>query len=321
MKYLMKCATVLLLLVSWSQATTAREPDGKKKSLTNLIKSRAATCAPASAQTDLELNNVRARLRVPGRMWQDEATSSAAYEIPKGSGQTAIYAGSLWMGGVDVSGQLRLAAAMFGGGNDFWGGPLTADGFGSIGPEVCSDYDRFFRVTKAEVLEFNSWWLCQQDPDCTWDNPNYQPPQSILEWPAHGDESKGQDYYLAPFWDRPDETGAGNGLYDPINDGDYPGYDLFNEVTCNKDDRTVYLRGDETIWWVFNDNGNIHTESGGEPIGIEVKAQAFAFATNDEINNMTFYNYELLNRGTQTLYDTYFAQWVDADVGLSLIHI
>ncbi|MCX6609772.1 MAG: hypothetical protein NTW74_02850, partial [Acidobacteria bacterium] len=33
------------------------------------------------------------------------------------------------------------------------------------------------------------------------------------------------------------------------------------------------------------------------------------------INKMTFYNYELINRGTQTLEKTYFAQYVDADLG------
>ena len=56
-------------------------------------------------------------------------------------------------------------------------------------------------------------------------------------------------------------------------------------------------------------------KTGGEPIGIEVRAQAFSFATNDEINDMTFYNYELINRGTFTLYETYFGQYVDADIG------
>ena len=54
------------------------------------------------------------------------------------------------------------------------------------------------------------------------------------------------------------------------------------------------------FFWVFNDKGNVHSESQGEPIGIEIRAQAFAFATNDEVNNMTFYNYVLINQGTQT---------------------
>ena len=65
----------------------------------------------------------------------------------------------------------------------------------------------------------------------------------------------------------------------------------------------------------FNDKGNIHTETTGDPIGMEIRAQAFAFATNDEVNLMTFYNYELINRGTQTLYETYFSQYLDCDIG------
>ena len=38
-------------------------------------------------------------------------------------------------------------------------------------------------------------------------------------------------------------------------------------------------------------------------------------ATNDEVNNMSFYNYVLINQGTQTLTNTYMAQWVDVDLG------
>ena len=48
---------------------------------------------------------------------------------------------------------------------------------------------------------------------------------------------------------------------------------------------------------------------------MEIRAQAFAFSTNDEVNNMSFYNYVLINQGTQTLTNTYMAQWVDVDLG------
>lgn len=53
---------------------------------------------------------------------------------------------------------------------------------------------------------------------------------------------------------------------------------------------------DQIIWWVYNDKGNIHTETSGDPIGLQVNATAFAFKTNDDINNMTFYTYVLLNK-------------------------
>ena len=76
------------------------------------------------------------------------------------------------------------------------------------------------------------------------------------------------------------------------------------------------LKGDETIFWFLNDRGGAHTESGSNrSIGLEIRVQAFAFATNDELNKMTFYSYEIINRGSITLTNTYFSQWVDPDLG------
>jgi hypothetical protein len=54
------------------------------------------------------------------------------------------------------------------------------------------------------------------------------------------------------------------------------------------------------------------------PLVLEIRGQAFAFSTNDEINNMTFYSYEIINRSTFTLRETYFSQWVDPDLGWHL---
>jgi hypothetical protein len=294
-------------------------------------KDNAAECAPATARTQLQLNNVRALIETGGSLWQDRATSSASYEVPKNSGHTAIYAGALWMGGVDVNGQLKLAGVQFRQGNDFWTGPLTIDpstvdpgnnvaGYGAaeITASECSYYDQHYIITKQEVEIFNAWYLAgvfdEENPPANTQAesfPAYSIPEIILSWPAHGNTELGQDFYLAPFYDR-----DGDGVYNPGTAGDYPWYDLENDVDCNSaSDRRVTLFGDQTLWWVFNDKGNIHTETGGDAIGMEIHAQAFAFATNDEVNNMTFYNYELINRGTFPLFETYFCQWVDADVG------
>jgi hypothetical protein len=73
--------------------------------------------------------------------------------------------------------------------------------------------------------------------------------------------------------------------------------------------------GDQTLWWVYNDRGNIHSETQGVPIGLELQTQAFAFATNDEINNMTFYTTTIFNRSNEDVDSCYFGQWVDADLG------
>jgi hypothetical protein len=296
---------------------------------------KGANCSPATAKLYMEFNDVRALIEQGGSMFQNRAAGVAAYEVPKNSKRYAIFAGALWMGGTDVNGQLKLAALRFRSGNDFWPGPLTVNpgtgefnpggpvgagisrdfGEANIDPDQCIAYDKFYTIRKAEVIRFNIWWECSQGivtEGCndvqalTNDELN-----RIYGWPAHGDVSRGQDYWLAPFYDR-----DGDGSYNPDN-GDHPWYDDIlgrDDIECGID-RRVSLYGDETHWWVFNDKGNIHTETSGDPIGMEIRAQAFSFATNDEVNRMTFYNYELINRGTQTLYNTYFSQFLDADLG------
>ncbi len=271
----------------------------------------ATACLPATAATDLSINNVRARINTGGDMWWDLQIASE-YEIPKGSRKTSMYSASLWMAGTDVNGQLKCAAQRYrSNGNDFWTGPLTTDGTAAVDAETCDDYDRHFVITRGQVNEF----IAHSKDKAAY--PNYKRPKIIDDWPAHGDVSKNQSYYLAPFFDE-----DGDGSYDP-DAGDYPYYDIDNSL-CKQPDPTMegngilvdqVLKGDQTLWWVFNDKGNIHTETTGAAIGVEIRAQAFAFATNDEINNMTFYSYEIINRSTYRLTETYFSQWVDTDLG------
>ncbi|NVK63635.1 MAG: T9SS type A sorting domain-containing protein [Flavobacteriales bacterium] len=298
---------------------------------------KGANCAPSTARLTMEFNDVSAFIEQGGSMFQNRQDGTAAYEIPKGSGLKAIFAGALWMGGTDVNGQLKLAAVRYRTGNDFWPGPLSVDpssgnynpnapvgddavrpfGGATIEPGQCIKYDEFYTIRKAEVIQFNIWWECSNGVATEGCDDVQQPSADVLNriynWPAHGDDIQfQQDYYLAPFYDR-----DGDGTYDPIGQGDHPWYDDIlgrNDIICGVD-RRISLFGDETHWWVFNDKGNIHTETGGDPIGMEIRAQAFAFATTDEVNRMTFYNYELINRGTQTLFNTYFSQYLDADIG------
>ncbi len=280
-----------------------------KRTPANVTKS--AGCVPATGHMDLDINNVRARINTGGDMWWN-LQGEPRYEVPKGSGKMSMFSASLWIGGVDVNGQLKLAALRYRQvGNDFWPGPLTTDGSASITPDVCLEYDRHFPITRQEVNMHIAWY---NDPSAF---PDYEIPRSILEWPAHGDVSRGQSFYLAPFY-----SPNGNAVYTP-EDGDYPYYDIDNEL-CHSRIPTAegigiladqVIKGDQTLWWVFNDKGNIHTETQGDAIGMEIRAQAFAFATNDEINNMTFYSYEIINRSTFRLTETYFSQWVDPDLG------
>lgn len=306
------------------------------------VTEKGANCTPATAKLTMSFNDVSALIEQGGSMFQNRSTGVAAYEVPKGSNLKVIYAGALWMGGKDINGQLKLAAVLFRtGGNDFWPGPLSATagtgnydptspvgsdairdfGAATIDADRCQYYDKFYTIRKSEVIAYNSWWECDNGilpaQDCgDVVKPSNEIINRIYAWPAHGDVTRGEDYFLAPFYDNPLGASGIDGAYRP-EDGDTPWYDDIlgrDDIECGID-RRISLFGDETHWWVFNDNGNIHGESNGDPIGMEIRAQAFAFATSDDVNRMTFYNYEMINKGTQTLFDTYFSQYIDADVG------
>ena len=318
------CLTLLMVLVM-SGTLRAEKLKGEVRRSSS-PKAESATCLPASSSNELTVNNVRAYIETGGTMWFKEV---AEYEVPRGSGKTSMFCAALWIGGLDSNGQLKLAAVRFRQvGEDYWTGPLKLVGAGTT-KDMCIKFDKHFKITRAEVDEhINSY-----------NTSGYVMPASIANWPAHGDA--GYSYYLAPFKDV-----NANGVYDPEN-GDYPYYDVNNDLCPWTEDnialaaqhalpRTpedllyygddwhnsngmIYadhvLKGDETLFWIFNDNGGPHTESQGPNIGLEIRGQAFGFATNDELNNMTFYSYEIINRSTYTLTETYFSQWVDPDLG------
>lgn len=298
------------------------------------VQSKAAVCKRAQSTAELNVNNVRALINGYGNMWYDG--SVAQYHLPKNSNTCPLFCAALWIGGTDVNDQLRIAALRFGSeGDDYWPGPLTLTG-ASVDLPVCNAFDKHYIITKTEVQAFMS--MFNYDENGATPNENFSPDavsSTIKNWPASGINAN-QSPYLAPYYDANHD-----GEYH-WEDGDYPYYD-FNNDLCPRTlkaqwgrDYTSHvattleteagivtggllsdqvLKGDQTIWWVFNDMGNVHTETQGQPIGMEIRAQAFAFSTNDEINNMTFYTYEIINRSTYELRETYFSQWVDADLG------
>ncbi|MES2513404.1 MAG: hypothetical protein V4580_04640 [Bacteroidota bacterium] len=260
-----------------------------------------AGCSPAQASAELSINNVRTIIYSGSDMWWDLfGSGNARYAVPKvedvTKAQNSNFCGNIWFGGVDVGGQLKIAAQTYRqGGVDFWTGPLTT-GDATVNSDVCQQYDKIFKLNRVEVDAF-----VLADGPIT---------NNIKNWPGNGDISMNQDQQLAPFVDI-----DGDAIYSP-EAGDYPYYDVYNVGA--KDNLGVCkarVFGDETLWWVYNDNGSNHVATGGKAIGMEIRAQAFAFKTTDEINNMTFYGYQLINRSTFALYDTYMTVWTDADLG------
>jgi hypothetical protein len=307
MKLLLFCFLTIFLAHS-AFAQPYAGIDGKKK-----INPKAAGCTPPNTSRTMEMNNVRMLVHTAGNLWHRYPQNFSSYEVPKNSGIMALFTAALWLGGTDANGQLKLAALRYRDGQDYWTGPLIQSS-AEISSQVCSEYDRHFVSTQDEVRNFAAWHNAGEEDQKNGTStqgvlfPNYKVPDIIKNWPAHGDVSLGQDFYLAPYFDY-NEDGKYN-----WQDGDYPWHDIYKTKDCRVD-RRVSLYGDLNYWWVMNDKGNIHTETGADPIGMEIRAQAFAFATNDEINNMTFYNYELINRGSLTLFNTFFGFFTDGALG------
>ncbi|WP_276132611.1 hypothetical protein [Polluticoccus soli] len=256
-----------------------------------------ASCRPATAAIDLDINNVRARLMTGGDMWWDNGTSEARYEVPKGSRKNSLFAGSVWIGGYDAQGQLKVAAQTYRqSGNDYWPGPL--DDAANIDAATCNEWDRFWKINKEDINRFRE---LKNQADAL-NEPAYE---AIKQWPATGNINA-----------------VGKNL-NPLNIGDDKSYAPFVDVDGDKKYRPDLgdypnIQGDQYIWWVFNDKGNVKGESNTEGIGLEVQANAFAYSTKDFINDATFYNYKLINRGNLTLDSTYIATWTDADLGYHL---
>jgi len=250
-----------------------------------------ANCFPSSAMTDLDIGNVRTKIFTSGDMWWD-LVGTSTYEVPKFSGKHSMFAGAIWIGGLANGTALKIAAQTYRqSGSDFWPGPLDTV-LTDVNQAVCYQYDMHWRVSRADVANFISTGVATP---------------AILNWPGNGIASQNQCHFLAPFVDI-----NGDGIYNPFN-GDYPGYDFSGMSSGNCFDK---LQGDQTLWWVFNDMGNVHTETGGASIGLEVHAQAFAYNSPiTNLSNTTFYSYKLINRSSQVLDQTYFGQWIDPDLG------
>jgi hypothetical protein len=281
-------------------------------------------CSPSTSQIDLDINNVRARILGGGDFWWD-GVETAKYEIPKidpASGATPInilFAGALWFTGLDNGGNLQCAAQTYRNqGHDFFTGPLYGN-FGEASFDKCQTFDEHFKVYGPDIARFRSLFtdpgvtVTRADILATKDagDPNSDPLQ-ILRWPGKGNpyylENETDKYYnegtLAPFFDV-----DGNDIYDPTK-GDFP-------VIGVSDDNGILTQNfaDQMIFWVINDNGNIHGRTGGTPMGVQVNCLAFAYQTADALNDMTFYTFEIVKKSPNPLFETYMGVFVDPDLG------
>ncbi|MBL7753683.1 MAG: T9SS type A sorting domain-containing protein [Chitinophagaceae bacterium] len=279
---------------------------GAKSNQSQGLNKTAAGCNATTAVIDLDINNVRAHLMNGGDMWWDIPTGTAFYEVPKGSNKNSLFSGSIWIGGFDrATGVLKVAAQTYRQtGNDFWSGPLDETNGYSITFQTCADWDRFWKINASDVNKFKGFYQGLTDPTQianALSSKISDIPDIIKQWPAEGN---------------PDIKSSSNGsiaapkreMAEYVNVDGQPGYNW-------RGGDYPKILGDQYIWWVFNDRGDAKTETTSESIGLEIHAAAFAFATNDCLNEATFYNYKIYNFSTNPLDSTYMATWCDADLG------
>jgi hypothetical protein len=242
----------------------------KTKLLFYLLQLSILPLALGQYETRLDVNRINALISADGCMFLDE-TAPGSNTITSADGDVIdffLLSHAIWVSAIDPGEELHMAAQTYRqSGTDFWAGPI-ADNYSA-------DYDeRYARV----------WELQQDSIDlhiAHWEDLGYEVPVSIASWPGNGDVSNGEAAILAPFFDY-----NNNGLYDPAS-GDYP-----------------IIRGDEAIYFMYNDVREEHTETNTDPIGIEIHGMAYAFNNSDlpSIQQTIYFNYAIINR-SDVIYD------------------
>lgn len=240
----------------------------------------------------LDINKMDLGMLNHGDMFWD-LHERPAFEVPKGSCKNAAFAATLWIGGLDEGENLHMAAQTYRqSGSDYFPGPVdTVTGLGTT--DINNPYNRIWKINRTEILAFQAAFASGAVS-----NGSYSPSADFLEWPAHGTGNYSRN--LAPFIDV-----NSDGLYNPF-DGDYP-----------------KIKGDQMLFWIFNDNSTIHEETGGRSFGIEVHASAYAYncdaiqdGDSDEVVNYTaLYHYKIINRSDSNYHNMYYGKWLDVDIG------
>ena len=230
----------------------------------------------------LNINNISIPFVPFGNAFWD-FSSTSNFEVPKGSGKTTIFTSVPWIGGLDQANHLHLAGESYrSNGTDYYYGPVCDTN--TLYQYSDSLWNRVWKVSKAEIdYHKNNYWKS-----------NYAVPEAITNWPAKGDANLGQSAIMAPYIDKNND-----GKYVP-SDGDYP-----------------KIKGDQSVFLIFNDSRGAHTESGGTALGIEVHEMAYAYdCLNDTaLNNTIFIHYDIYNRSANNYHDVYLGLFTDFDIG------
>jgi hypothetical protein len=229
----------------------------------------------------LTINNINAGFSARGLHFWDLETENTylKFEVPKGSGNRSIFSNSLWVGGMNDDTLYFAGERYTQNGKDFWTGPISEN------------------YQQADIVKYGVWKLNKSDIDyhiSHYTYPDYEPIEAILTWPGNGNTALGQAAQLAPYFDN-----NSDGMYNAY-DGDIP-----------------LIRGDQSLYFIYNDGQDIHTESLSQALNVEIHGNAFAFDNPEDsvLFNTVFVHYDIYNRSSKTYNNTCFGIFTDIDLG------
>jgi hypothetical protein len=230
----------------------------------------------------VDINSTRAISYDNGFFFNNPNLNSSGYTMncEFANCPSMIYGLGFWFGGIDQNDSLRVSAAIFNI-NSFSAGPYSNNSSYDL-PAYSNAYQPAIWIVKREDIVYHI---------DNFSNPQYQIPEVILNWPAHGDPTLGTANNLAPFVDVDND-----GIYNPQN-GDYP---------CIKGDMASYI--------ILNDHRPVSNPAGSS-MGLELHVMTYQFSSDNFIDSTTFLELKVINRGNRIYNDFKSAMFVDFDLG------
>ncbi len=259
---------------------------------------------PASAKTievtrRIDVNNLNMFLSNEGTWSYDTQNISGGggegLYYPKGTANTVVYAAGPWIGCL-INGELRVTVAEYS--FEWQPGiilPGSADATNPWGVSA-SHSNTDFIVYKMVRFTGDSTDTAHvlRSADALAADPAADP----LVHHSWSEYMRGAVPYGAPWkmYRLPNPHSPGDSV-------DVPGPDVIGDMMC---------------WAVYNDaDASAHINQAGRtlPLGLEIQQTTFACNRQGALGNTIFVKYLIINKGLQTLRNTYFSQWSDPDLG------
>ncbi len=235
---------------------------------------RSLPCDEEQIEIPYQGNDIRTIFSNSGSMFVQH--TDGIFHVPPDGRNAAdlMNAMSLWVAGIDLPGNLKLAAQTFPY-LDLEYGPGPLDSVGVTCAEKCKEWNRVWSVVQNDVRRH------QQDYN---DDGTIQDTiPAIFAWPGAGNmwfrKYNGIDLIDREFFGAPFNDLNSNGVYEP-HLGEYPHPE-------NIDDSAIPMRID---WTVFNDNSKYHDVTNSDPVLLEVQLTTYTFSCGDDLLDRTIFN-------------------------------